>query len=111
VVGTQSLPVGSDEADFLDRHGVEGSLPHRRDVIRAAAVDASGGKPVEHGDDLRDARLGKCDGALDRCIDFLGAAPIDQPAQPEIERNQGCAGEDNADDNHNDVLARESAQA
>ena len=108
-IGAQRLPVGTDDGDFLDRHGVEGGLPHRLDVVRPAAIHAARRQTVERGDHLRDAGFGERDGALGGGVDFLLALPIDQAAEPEIERKQGSAGEQHADDDRNDILARECA--
>ena len=108
-IGAQRLPVGTDDRDFLDRRGVEGGLPHRLDVARLAAIHAARRQTVERGDHLRDAEFGERDGALGGGVDLLLALPIDQAAEPEIERKQGSAGEQHADDDRKNILARECA--
>ena len=108
-IGAQRLPVGADDGDFLDRRGVEGGSPHRLDVARLAAIHAARRQTVERGDHLRDAKFGERDGALGRGLDLLLALPIDQAAEPEVEREQGSAGQQHADDDRKNILARECA--
>ena len=108
-IGAQRLPAGAEDRDFLDRHGVEGGLPHRRDVVRLAAIHAARRQTVERGDHLRDAGFGERDRALGGGVDLLLALPVDQPADPEIEREQRRAGEQYADDDRNNIFARKSA--
>ena len=98
-IGAQRLPVGTDDGDFLDRRGVERGLPHRLDVARLAAIHAARRQTVERGDHLRDAKFGERDGALGGGVDLVLTLPIDQAAEPEIERKQRRAGEQHADDN------------
>jgi len=42
-------------------------------------------------------------------FDLVLTLPIDQTAEPEIEREQGSAGEQHADDDRKNILARECA--
>ena len=42
-MGAERLPVGTDDGDFLDRHGVECGMPHRHDVVRPAGIHAARG--------------------------------------------------------------------
>jgi hypothetical protein len=108
-IGAERLPGGTDDRDFLDRGGVEGGLPHRLDVARLAAIHAARRQAVERGDHLRDAKVGERDGALGGGFNLLPTLPIDQTAQPEIEREQGSAGEQHAGDDRKNILARECA--
>ena len=108
-IGAQRLPVGTDNGDFLDRRGVEVGLPHSLDVTRLAAIDAALREVVERADHLRDAEFGERDGALGGGVDFLLALPVDQAAEPKIEREHGRAGDKHADENRKNILAREFA--
>ncbi len=108
-MGALRLPVGTDDGDFLDRHGVEGGLPHRLDVAGLAGIHAVRRQVVERGDHLRDAGFGERDRALGGGIDFRLPLPVDQPVEPEIERDQGSAGEQHADGDRNNISARERA--
>src|SRR5674476_298685 len=69
-MGAQRLPVGTDDSDFLDRHGVKGGLPHRLDVARPTAIDAARRQAVERGDYLRDAGFGERDRTLGGGVDL-----------------------------------------
>ena len=108
-MGAQRLPVGADDPDFLDRHGVEGGLPHCLDVVRPATIDATRRQAVERSYYLRDAGFGERDRTLGGGVDLFLALAIDQAAEPEIERNQRSAGEQYASDDRNDIPARECA--
>ena len=84
-------------------------MPHRLDVVRPAAIHAARRQTVEGCDHLRDAKFGEPNGALGGGVDLVLALPVDQAAEPEIEREQRRAGEQYADDNRKDILARECA--
>ena len=61
--------------------------------------------------DLVDAGFGERNRPLGGGVDLLLALPVDEAAEPEIERDQGRAGEQHADADRNDIPARECAQS
>ena len=109
-MGALRLPVGTEEGDFLDRHGTECRLAHRDDRIGPAGIDALRRQIIERLDNLLKARVGERDRAPGRGRDFRLPLPIDQSAEPEIEGEQGGAGQQHADKDRNKIPARESAQ-
>ena len=109
-MGALRLPVGTDDGDFLDRHGAERRLAHRIDRIGRAGIDALRRQFVERLDDQLQAGIGERDRAPGRGRDFRLPLPFDQPVEPEIECEQGGAGQQHADNDRNKIPARESAQ-
>ncbi len=68
------------------------------------------GQPVEDVHHLGDARVRERDGALGGAVRLLLALPIDHAAEPEIECDQRRAGDQNADGDRSNILARECAR-
>ncbi len=109
-MSAERAPIGTDQRDFLHRRGVEHRAPHGLDMAGRAGVHPARRQCIERADDLGHAGFGERNRALGGGLHLLLALPMDDAAEPEIERDQRRAGQQDAGGDRNDVPARETAQ-
>ena len=106
--GAQGLPGRSKQRDILDWRGSKTAWR-----IAATAAGSHAERPlchrVERGTCLIEAGLGEGHGPPCADADFRLRSPVDKSAEPEVERNQGSAGQQHTNSDRNNIPARKRA--
>src|SRR5690348_7418729 len=103
------MPGAVENGDFLDGRGFESRALHGAALGRVAGADAAGGQRVERLGGQFETMLRAHDGVPGREVNLFLAEPIGNAAEPDVENDQGNAGDKYADRDRNNILARQTA--